>query len=64
MRLPLDKILFIAIIIGLILFPSAIFSQGAPPPPTPTGVPIDGGISALIGGMVAYGLYKNKQKKD
>ena len=29
-----------------------------PPPPPPAGVPLDGGITLLLGGLAAYGAKK------
>jgi hypothetical protein len=32
-------------------------------PPTPTEVPLDGGVSLLLAGSVAYGLRKLRQRR-
>jgi hypothetical protein len=39
---------------------SYVFAQPTPPPPPPppVGVPIDGGIAILLGGLAAYGAKK------
>ena len=36
-----------------------------PPPPPPAAVPLDGGLSLLIAGLLAYGgkLFYNKKNK-
>lgn len=43
---------------------SFVFAQPAPPPPPPppVGVPIDGGIALLLGGLAAYGAKKYLKK--
>lgn len=51
--------LYIALFL-LIISPFA-FAQGPPPPPPPPGLPIDGGLLALIIGAVGYGIYKNEK---
>lgn len=38
------------------------FAQCCPPPP-PTGIPLDGGASILIGAAVAYGVREISKKK-
>ena len=45
-------ILFIAVFFTCDL----VFSQGPPPPPPPPGLPIDGGLLALLGAAVLYGV--------
>ena len=59
-------ILFIFLAIFLLIpgFIETAFSQPPPPPPEP--IPLDGGLTALILGGLAYGarkLYK-QQKED
>lgn len=43
---------------------SIVFAQPAPPPPPPppVGIPIDGGIALLLGGLAAYGTKKYLKK--
>ncbi len=42
----------------------SLMAQGAPPPPAPTGVPIDGGLSALVAGMAIYGVRKIQKNRE
>ena len=37
--------------------------EGGAPPPTPPGLPIDGGLSLLLISGVAYGIFELKRKK-
>lgn len=61
------KILVVAILAAMIFMPYAvIMAQGGPagPPPTPPGVPIDGGIALLLAGLGAYGAKKLFKKEE
>lgn len=57
------------IVISLLftLLSVTVWAQAPPPPPDPSDVPIDGGLSFLVVGGIAYGTYqlkKRKQKRD
>lgn len=57
------------ITLALMILPFAIQvaqAQGAPagPPPSPPGVPIDGGIALLLAGLGAYGAKKLFKKEE
>ncbi len=42
-----------------------VMAQGPPDPPTDPGdVPIDGGLSFLVAGGIAYGAYQYKKRKQ
>lgn len=54
----------IAIIVVMIVSQMVMAQPSPPPPPTaPSGVPIDGGILALLGGLGAYLARKYFKKK-
>lgn len=56
-------VLAIAIVSPMVV--SVVFAQPGPPPPPPpppSGVPIDGGIALLLGGLTAYGAKKYLNK--
>lgn len=58
------KFLVLAIVVASPIAVSMVFAQPAPPPPPPppAGIPIDGGISLLLGGLAAYGAKKYLNK--
>lgn len=59
------KFLVLAIVLASPIAVSLVFAQPAPPPPPPpppAGVPIDGGIALLLGGLTAYGAKKYLKK--
>ena len=48
----------------LVLVSTATYAQGVPDPSSdPAGVPVDGGITALLVGGAIYGAKKLKERK-
>ena len=58
------KFVVLAIVLASPIAVSFVFAQPAPPPPPPppAGIPIDGGIALLLGGLAAYGAKKYLKK--
>jgi len=55
------RVLLLTILLIAPLAVSMVFAQPGPPPPPPPpppGVPLDGGITLLLGGLAAYGAKK------
>jgi len=46
----------------LLAFIAPVFSQMLPPDPD-IQVPVDGGISLVVGGSIMYGIYRSRNKK-
>lgn len=55
----------VIVLIMIVVIGKVGYSQPSPPPPptAPSGVPIDGGVLALIGGLGAY-LFKRYFKNS
>ncbi len=50
---------------GLILISSSLFAQaGFDDDVQDVAVPVDGGITLVVAGAIAYGISKNKQKNN
>ncbi len=54
---------FIVYTLLLVAFSLNVMAQG-PIPPDPDDVPIDGGLSFLVAGGLAYGAYQYKKRKQ
>lgn len=47
----------------LSMFAASLYAQGTPNSDPDLQVPVDGGIFTVIGGAIAYGVYKVRNKK-
>ena len=43
---------------------SALMAQGTPNTDPDASVPVDGGIFTVVGGAIAYGVYRVKNRKS
>jgi hypothetical protein len=57
-------VLISIILLFVMILPSLVMSQPAPPDdPNDTFVPLDGGLSILLGAAAAYGSHKIKEHR-
>jgi len=57
-------VLISIILLVVMIVPSLVMSQPAPPDdPNDTFVPLDGGLSILLGAAAAYGSHKIKEHR-
>ena len=57
-------VLISIILLVVMILPSLVMSQPAPPDdPNDTFVPLDGGLSILLGAAAAYGSHKIKEHR-
>ena len=60
----MKKLLLFVLLVGFAAAAQAQPGSGGPAPGAgPTGVPIDGGVSLLLAGGVAYGLRRLRQRR-
>jgi hypothetical protein len=55
-------VLISIILLVLFISPSLLMAQG-PPDPSDTMVPLDGGLSILLGAAAAYGSHKIQERR-
>ena len=60
----MKKVLFSSLaVLAMVLFAQVVLASVSTPPTPPTPTPIDGGLTLLIGGGIAYAAKKGYDKR-